>query len=263
MQGKASSAEAVLLQNDPFQKVFFRKEQDTSGYSFIYCGLFINCSRSYCIYMARFSPEALKDWFGYTRRERRSSFFLLLLIVSVAGIRFMVSGVRMRLELSALEKDIAADSSVRIIVQENKTRQPGSARAETVIDLNRCDSASLMALPGIGPVLSARIIRYRNLLGGYAEVSQLKEVYGLPEETYRSISGRLRADGKDVRKIIVNRADYRQLLRFPYFERYDVTAILKYRELQGRIKSCEELVENNILSREKAERVKWYLDFSE
>ncbi len=213
--------------------------------------------------MARFSPEVFKDWFGYTRRERRSSFILLLFIVSMAGIRFMVPGVKMKLELTALEADVAADSSIRIVIQDNKTRQQRPARAVTVIDLNKCDSASLITLPGIGPVLSSRIIRYRNLLGGYAEVSQLREVYGLPEETYSRISVRLSADREDVRKIIVNRADYRQLLRFPYFERYDVTAILKYRELQGKIESCDELVENKILSREKADRVKWYLDFSD
>lgn len=213
--------------------------------------------------MARFSPEAFKDWFGYTRRERRASFILLLFIVSVAGIRFMVPGVRMKPELAALETDFASDSSVRVIIQENKIRQYRPAVTVTIIDLNKCDSASLVTLPGIGPVLSARIIRYRNLLGGYAEVSQLREVYGLPEETYSRISARLSADREDVRKIIVNRADYRQLLCFPYFERYDVTAILKYRELQGKIESCDELVDNKILSREKADRVKCYLDFSD
>ncbi|NLN30407.1 MAG: hypothetical protein GX158_04080 [Bacteroidales bacterium] len=213
--------------------------------------------------MARFSLEAFKDWFGYTRRERRSTFILLLFIVSMAGIRFMVPGVRMKLELTALEEDLAADSSIRVFVQDNKVRQYGPARSVTVIDLNKCDSTALMVLPGIGPVLSARIIKYRNLLGGYAEVSQLREVYGLPEETYNRISARLKADREDVRKIMVNRADYRELLRFPYFERYDVSAILKYRELQGKIESCGELVENKILSSEKADRVKWYLDFSD
>lgn len=213
--------------------------------------------------MARFSLEAFKDWFGYTRRERRSTFILLLFIVSMAGIRFMVPGVRMKLELTALKEDLAADSSIRVFVQDNKVRQHGPARGVTVIDLNKCDSTALMVLPGIGPVLSARIIKYRNLLGGYAEVSQLREVYGLPEETYNRISARLKADREDVRKIMVNRADYRELLRFPYFERYDVSAILKYRELQGKIESCGELVENKILSSEKADRVKWYLDFSD
>ena len=77
--------------------------------------------------------------------------------------------------------------------------------------INSCDSASLEALPGLGPVLSARIIRYRNLLGGFASVNQLREVYGLSEETYELISGMLTADSADISKININNADYRGL----------------------------------------------------
>jgi len=132
-----------------------------------------------------------------------------------------------------------------------------------VVDLNKCDSAALEALPGIGPVLSARIIRYRNLLGGYAVVNQLKEVYGLPEETYDLVSGSLKADPGDVRKININLADYRQLIRLPYFERYEVTAILKYRELKGKVVGIDELVENGVIDTGKVKKVKWYLEFTE
>ncbi len=55
-------------------------------------------------------------------------------------------------------------------------------RKRPILNLNICDSASLEALPGIGPVLSSRIIKYRNLIGGYVSVDQLKEVYGLPKK---------------------------------------------------------------------------------
>ena len=93
------------------------------------------------------------------------------------------------------------------------------------IDINGCDSAALVALPGIGPVLSARIIKYRKLLGGFASVEQLKEVYGLPEETYEMIKGRLYADSSGIRKININSSGYKELSRIPYIEKYEVTAI--------------------------------------
>ena len=213
--------------------------------------------------MDRFSFEPLKDWFGYTRRERRSTFILLLLIASVAGIRFMIPNLKMKLEIIPIENYIATDSTLKPVFQTQKPQQHRNVRTPKIINLNKCDSVSLVALPGIGPVLSARIIRYRNLLGGYADVSQLKEVYGLPEETYDLIASRLMADAADINKIKVNKAEYRQLLRLPYFERYDVTSILRYRELHGKIGSCDELVDNKILTSEKAEKVKWYLDFGE
>jgi competence protein ComEA len=132
---------------------------------------------------------------------------------------------------------------------------------KALLDINSCDSLSLQDLPGIGPVLSARIIKYRNLLGGYASVKQLKEVYGLSEETFEMIRGRLYADSLGLRKININSASYMELSDIPYLGKYEVSSILKYRKLTGRIKSIEELKENKILTQEKAEKVEPYMDF--
>ena len=212
------------------------------------------------------SLESLKEWFGYTRRERRASFLLLLMIIAVAGIRFIVPNRKINIEILQLEDSLTlADSSpVKDTLSQDQKSQPGRiSRPSKVVDINKCDSAALEALPGIGPVLSARIIKYRNLLGGYADISQLKEVYGLPEETFDLISARVKANPTEVRKMSINTAEYKQLIRLPYFERYEVSAILKYRELKGKIEGFEELVENGIISEEKVQKVKFYLDFTE
>jgi len=211
------------------------------------------------------SLEPLKEWFGYTRRERRASFFLLLMIIAVAGIRFIVPNRKINIEILQMEDSLTlADSSpVNDTLSQDQKSQPGRvSRPSSVVDINKCDSAALEALPGIGPVLSARIIKYRNLLGGYADISQLKEVYGLPEETFDLISARVKANPSEVRKMSINTAEYKQLIRLPYFERYEVSAILKYRELKGKIEGIEELVENGIISEDKVQKVKFYLDFT-
>jgi len=150
--------------------------------------------------------------------------------------------------------EVKTDASERagIISQKNQ---------KSLIDINRCDSASLVILPGIGPVLSARIIKYRRLLGGFVMKDQLKEVYGLPEETYNLIKGRLFVDTLAIIRIDVNSADYKELARLPYFERYEVTAILKYRELMGRITGMTDLTDNKLLTKEKADKVRLYLNF--
>jgi len=204
------------------------------------------------------------EWFGYTRRERRASFLLLLMIIAVAGIRYMVPNPKMNIEILPLEDSLAKTGSSPVkdtLSQDQKPKPRRISGPVKVVDINKCDSAALEALPGIGPVLSARIIKYRNLLGGYADISQLKEVYGLPEETFDLISARVKADPSEVRKISINTAEYRQLVRLPYFERYEVTAILKYREIKGKIEGIEELVENGIIDSGKIDKVKWYLEF--
>jgi DNA uptake protein ComE-like DNA-binding protein len=213
--------------------------------------------------MKHFSFEPIKNWFGYTRRERRSSFILLLLILAIAAVRFVIPQKNMSVELIRMDQQeylndplpAKNEGYVKSAPRQQKTVKP----KPRLLEINTCDSAALEALPGIGPVLSVRIIRYRNLLGGYASVSQLMEVYGLSEETFNIISGRLTADTSLIKKIDINKADYKQLIRLPYFEKAEVAAILKYRELKGKIGGINELIENRLIAADKADRVKPYL----
>ena len=236
--------------------------------------------------------EPFRKWFGFSRRERRSSFILLLMIVLTFSIRYMIprSGMSVE-ELSASfypefipeEKYSGSDSKASDVVIDNRsimkitstweksnqskkdTSAPVPARyyqaKRELIELNSADSALLESLPGIGPVLSVRAVKYRELLGGFCSVNQMKEVYGLSEETFRLIEGRIRVDSLKIRKIDINSADYGQLLRHPYLEKYDVTAIMKFRELKGRITGIHDITENKLLPIDKAARMRPYLNF--
>ena len=58
-------------------------------------------------------------------------------------------------------------------------------------DINKATAPELQNVKGIGPVLSGRIVKYRELLGGFVSVDQLKEVYGMPIETLDKIRSQL------------------------------------------------------------------------
>ena len=49
-------------------------------------------------------------------------------------------------------------------------------------DLNKVDSAGLESLPFLGPVLASRVCKFRDRLGGFWSVNQLREVWGLKSE---------------------------------------------------------------------------------
>jgi len=115
------------------------------------------------------------------------------------------------------------------------------------IDINRADSAQLLPLPGIGPVYAGRIIKYRSLLGGFVSEEQLGEVYGMPVETLDLIKDGISIDTVAIRKIPLNSATFRELLKHPYLEYDDVKAIVNYRDFAGDIQSIQELQENYIL----------------
>lgn len=127
------------------------------------------------------------------------------------------------------------------------------------VNINRADSVQLLPLPGIGPVFAGRIIKYRNLLGGFVSVGQLNEVYGLKPETVHQISESIWIDSSAVRKIRLDSISFRDLLRHPYLGIEDVRALIRYRDYRGHIASPEELYENFILPDSTLERVRPYL----
>jgi competence ComEA-like helix-hairpin-helix protein len=207
--------------------------------------------------------EPLLSWFGHTRRERRASFILLIIIVIIVSFRFVIPRKEIVVEdVSELYSDMSeADTAVRVPVAPSRALMIQKEVNQVKVDLNSCDSLALMRLPGIGQVLSVRIIKYRNKLGGFLTVEQLREVYGLPEETFDKIKSRVFADTSRIRKVRINEGGFRELGRIPYIEKYEISAILKYRQLSGRVAGIAVLVDNKVLSGEKASKIRGYLDF--
>ena len=147
----------------------------------------------------------------------------------------------------------AAEPKISATTSRNETRLH--------IELNTADSSALTQLSGIGPVLAARTVRYRNLIGGFIDVAQLGEVYGINPELVERLTPQLSADTSQIKRIPVNTATLRELSAHPYLSEQQARGILNYRRLQNHIHNTDELVRNNILQREDAEKIKPYLTF--
>jgi DNA uptake protein ComE-like DNA-binding protein len=92
-------------------------------------------------------------------------------------------------------------------------------------------------VPGIGSGYARAIARYRERLGGFYSVEQLREIEGLPEESMRYFT--LGTD--NIRKININRLSLSQLRRHPYITFYMAKNIVEYRRLRGPIHSLQDL----------------------
>ena len=129
------------------------------------------------------------------------------------------------------------------------------------VDINTADSAQLVAIDGIGAKSAAEIIKYRELLGGYYSVEQLKELKCITEGNYEKFLPKISCDSFVISKIDINFADPKELERHPYVSAQALRRIIKQRQLKGGWSRIEEMTEQNILSEEDAKRLAPYLRF--
>ncbi len=146
----------------------------------------------------------------------------------------------------------------------------GTAAARR-LDLNRVDSLTLLSVKGIGPYSAGKILAYRRALGGFVSLDQLDEIEGLRAENLQNLkqmaylhSAEAPAAGDSlaaVKQLLVNKADFKQLLRHPYLSYHQVCAIVNRRRESGRIDSLEALVFMEEFGPKDLHRLRPYLDF--
>ena len=91
--------------------------------------------------------------------------------------------------------------------------------APSTLDINRATQEEWKSLPGIGEVISARIIKFRERLGGFAKIEQVAETYGLPDSVYQKIRPRLKLSTGNIQKLAVMQAEEETLSAHPYISR--------------------------------------------
>ena len=129
------------------------------------------------------------------------------------------------------------------------------------IDLNHCDSTDIMVVPQFGSKRAARLVEYRDRLGGFYSLSQLKEVYVLQNVDDELLQKYFVVYASDVRKLNVNTATYKDLISHPYFDAYLTKTILNYRQKNGKISSINELQKVTHAYPELMEKLKYYVSF--
>ncbi len=110
-----------------------------------------------------------------------------------------------------------------------------------IIDINLADTSAFISLPGIGSKLSARIVAFREKLGGFYSVEQVGETFGLPDSTFQKIRRYLDRGSSPVKKININRATLEELGAHPYIRYGLARPIIAYRNEKGSFQAIEDL----------------------
>lgn len=179
--------------------------------------------------------------------------------------KYMGTGVVFRSKDDFYKIRVITEDQKRIlsdyVVIEGVSKSPVNdefTSQQKLIELNSADSVSLKQLPGIGDKLSKRIVKYRDLLGGFYSISQLREVYGLDEATLKRIENKITIDGAKIKKLNLNFSDQAELSRHPYIQLNLAKKIIKFRAKYGSITDWSILQDSMILNIDEYNRLKPY-----
>ncbi len=140
------------------------------------------------------------------------------------------------------------------------SKTPAIVKSNSIIlSLNSSTEEELQKLSGIGPSYAKRIVDYRNRLGGYLQVEQLMEVYGMTEELFNNISDNFTIETDAIKKININKAEYKDLVYHPYISKENAKNILNYRSFAKKIKSFDELLKQKAIDQEFFNKISPYI----
>lgn len=120
-----------------------------------------------------------KDRIALTGTEKKVFGFLLITFTVGLGIRFyrQTFPESHKFDYRTSDSTFAALSVALDKEPESRSVQPGSR-----VNLNEATKKQLMALPGIGEVTAERILLYREELGAFTSIDQLRKVKGMSKK---------------------------------------------------------------------------------
>lgn len=132
----------------------------------------------------------------------------------------------------------------------------------TVLDINQATKEDLIKIYGIGEGISERILKQKEVLGGFVSMSQMEDVWGLSPEVIAELNKYFKIGVLPlVKKIDINNISTKEMAKFPYFRYALAREIVTFRSMNGGIKSAEDLTKIKGFPVEKVKIIALYLDF--
>lgn len=152
-------------------------------------------------------------------------------------------------------------SNKKASIEAKKESDPFEPEAFT-IELNTADSLTLRKLKGIGPSYSSRIVKYRELLGGFTSIDQIGEVYGISDSLYKTLVPYLTLSETFVpNQLNINVATFKELNAHPYISYEQTKSILNGKSKFGKFNTAEDLKRLDLFDSIQIAKLTPYLKF--
>lgn len=149
----------------------------------------------------------------------------------------------------------------KIVIEPDQPLKKEEPKFVIQLDINLTDTSSLQSVKGIGTVLSKRIIKYRESLGGFITTDQLKEVYGIDSAVFVSLASFYVAENFEPRKININAVSEKDLSNHPYISSRVAKTIVTFRMQHGQFQQLSDLLKIKTLKESDVARFGHYLSF--
>ncbi|MEN9952231.1 MAG: hypothetical protein RLZZ520_499 [Bacteroidota bacterium] len=225
--------------------------------------------------------DVVEGYFVFSKKERWGIYILSFVTLMVWAIPFFFATddkIEDVFQITYVQIDSAREQLIKkqtvynkakysnwsVQTPLDKSRNSTGVKSKQIIllDINEADSLELEKLPAIGEKLSSRIVRYRDRLGGFIHLSQLKEVYGLSDTTYHIIFPLLKI-AKDFKpkQINVNKAEYIDLRKHPYSNSSLIKLVLAYRKAHGDFSDLKALEKVEEIDKSVLDKLAPYLSY--
>jgi DNA uptake protein ComE-like DNA-binding protein len=235
--------------------------------------------------------EKLKELLSYSRREKNGIIVLMVFVILIGSINlalpFLLNKPPIQVESihidwRELQKGLVDSSEKKrskfdessefeFSASENKFddykwqfETPSYTRKEAfkgIIEINTADTTELMQLKGVGAFFAKKIIKYRDRLGGFFNISQIKEIYNFPVELADQIAPQLSFNQAFIQKININTVVDTILDNHPYISKVEAKTLVAYRSKHGKFGNCEDLLKSITIQMEVKDRLCPYLVF--
>ncbi|MBM2837863.1 MAG: helix-hairpin-helix domain pair protein [Deltaproteobacteria bacterium] len=112
------------------------------------------------------------------------------------------------------------------------------------LNVNTSSEADFSILPGIGNITAHRIVKFREEIGGFKAVSELKRVKGISDGLFLQLEPNLTLFEKSDLKVLVdiNSAGEEALKKLPGMSAKEANSIIEYRKRNEGFDKVEELL---------------------
>ena len=138
---------------------------------------------------------------------------------------------------------------------------PVVSKEKLSFSINQVTKKELSTIDGIPYNIASRIVNYRQKLGGYYSVLQLREVHKLTNVEYIKLKAVLKIDASKIKKIKINTANYVELKSHPYLTPKQATTIVRFRKKIIRYDGVSQFSKVYGLTDKDVEKIKPYLFF--